>query len=265
MSLDIAFCTHCSDDWFEDGGCSKLIRTAKYFHPDIPFYVFGNYELNLLNNKYGGCLHWCNLNPVISLEVAKLHKKVIHFDADSIVLGRLDELLEFKEDVAVIRNNNDFDTASKFSDDAVTYNNSPPELYVNAGLIGSNNTSFWLEWIRQNNLYERTTLHNEQRVLNKIVQENLFSTTYLDSKDKKVHYGISSLYGENGYWESAKDIILKGEKFFLKDKQIKVWHQAGGSQYFPKLNLNQFFTKEVVQEIEFIMSKMHTYEKVLIS
>lgn len=270
MRTDIAFVTHCSDDWFYSGGCSKLLASAKHFHPDIPFYVFNNIELNELNRRYSGNLHWCNLNPVVSYEVAKKHRSVVHFDSDSIVLGHLTELIEAltsnkTNTVVTVRNNNDFNTASKYSDPPITINNCSPSSYMNAGLIGSNSILFWEYWITKNFQLESSLPYKEQDVLNLILQENKFNNICLDPIESNVHYGISCHYGKDGYWESSKLINKDGILGFrLKDKIIKVWHQAGGSQYFPKLNLEQFFNPECANEINKIISEQHTYEKIIL-
>lgn len=264
--MSIAFCTHCSDDWFYAGGCSKLINSAKYFHPDIPFIVFNNIELNIFNERHKGKLNWCNLMPVVSSEVAKHFDKVIKFDADSMILGPLDGILEFTEDVCVVRNNNDFDTASMFHDPPALFNNCAPEDYYNAGLVGSTRPEFWDEWMVQNDLFERQLMHREQDVMNKLLQEqkDKYSKVVLDSKDKPVHYGISCHYGKDTWWDSAKEFTYKDGEFFLKDKVVKVWHQAGGSRYFPKLQLEKFFTPEIIKEIEKITNTTSIYEKIVV-
>lgn len=251
--MKVAFVTHCSDDWFEDGGCSKLVRSANYFHPEVPFIRFGTKELNILNDMHNNTLHWCNLNPAVSKEVAKHYDRVIHIDSDSMILGDLSDLLSAKEDVTVVRNNNDYDTASKFTDKPILYNGCKPEEYANAGLIASNLKEFWDYWIEQNSLYERSLPYREQDVLNKILQEKRFTHSFIDSKESKTHYGISCHYGEHTYWDSSKYIIFKEGGFWLKDKSIKIWHQAGGSHHFPKLNLDHFFNEETVIHMNSIL------------
>jgi hypothetical protein len=263
--MSIAFCTHCSDDWFYDGGCSKLLATAKYFHPDIPFYVFGNLELSQLSKKYGGQLSWDIMNPIVSLEIAKMHDRVIHFDADSIILGQLDSLLHFDTDVVGVRNNNDFGTASKFTDKPVTINNCLPSEYMNAGLIGSKTIKFWEYWIQKNFQLARSMPYAEQDVMNLIIQEGKFSFSCLDSVEKDVHYGISCHFGDKTFWDSSKLIKKVESDFMLKNKKVKVYHQAGGHQYFPKLNLDNLFSKETSLSIqEIINNSSCSYEKVIL-
>lgn len=263
--MNTAFCTHCSDDWFYGGGCDKLLATAKHFHPDIPFYVFGTFELNKLNEKYNGGLSWDILNPVVSSELVKYNfDKIVHIDADSIILGKLNELLDFKTDLAVVRNNNDYDTASRFSDNPVLINNCKPENYFNAGLIASNNKEFWSYWIEQNKKAQGYP-YKEQDILNLIVHSGKYTHNVLDPKEADCHYGISAHFGEKTFWDSSKEIVKNENDFFLRKKKVKVYHQAGGHHHFPKLNLSFLFNEQTAKDIQNIIdSTKATYEKIIL-
>lgn len=252
----IAFATHCSDDWFYDGGCHKLLATAAHFCPDIPFYLFSTKELNELNAKYSNKLHWDILNPVVSKEIANLAEWVIHIDADSLILGDLPSLIRnVREDVVCVRNNNDYDKASREQDPPITINNCHPEDYMNAGLIGSKNSDFWDHWIERNFSEAYKYPYKEQDILNLILENSRFDYKCLDPKTDKVHCGISSLYGTETYWDISKEIKLVNGKFMLNNKQIMVYHQAGGHRFFPKLQLEKLFSKEVADSITEIVGK----------
>jgi lipopolysaccharide biosynthesis glycosyltransferase len=260
--MKTAFITHCSDDWFYNGGCAKLLTTASYFHPEIPFYVFGNIELNALNKSYGNSLNWCNIKPFVANSIADSYDKVIHFDSDCIILGKLDELLQSKEDIIGVRNNNDYNTASKFTDPPITVAGCKPEDYMNAGLVGSCNKNFWEEWMSTGSSCARYP-YQEQDTYNLIIQSGKYSFECLDSKDKPLHYGISCHYGKDTYWDSAKEIIKISDDFMLKTKKVKVWHQAGGSHHWPKLNIDTFFSVETAKEIKKILENKAEYRKIV--
>jgi len=49
--MNVAFCTHVSDDWFFTIGADKLLKSAKHFHPDIPFYVFNSEQIQTIISK----------------------------------------------------------------------------------------------------------------------------------------------------------------------------------------------------------------------
>jgi hypothetical protein len=200
------------------------------------------------------------LNPIVSKEVAQDFDKVVHFDADSIILGSLNEILEFDADVLTVRNNNDFNTASRYTDPPITVNNCAPENYMNAGLIASKNRLFWDDWISCNK-FAHSYPYKEQDTLNILLQSGKYNHKCLDPKDSSNHYGISCHYGEKSFWDSSRDIMYKNGKFVLKDKVIKVYHQAGGHQHFPKLQLRTLFNEETAKEIERISSRPVAYHK----
>lgn len=263
--MSIAFCTHCSDDWFYNGGCNKLIATAKYFHPDIPFYVFNNIELNKLSSKYSNKLRWEILNPIVSFEVSKIHEKVIHFDADSLILGKLDDIINFKEDIVGVRNNNDLDRASKSSHQPITINNCHPSEYMNAGLVGSNKKEFWEFWISENSKYAQNFVFFEQDVYNLIIQSKKFSFKCLDPKDSKFYFGVAGCMGSSTDWDNYKNMKKINGDYVVNNKIVKVFHQAGGSGYFPKLILNNFFSDEVVSDLTNIIDRGGVkYEKIIL-
>lgn len=239
----IAFVTHCSDDWFYPVGCNKLIQSAKYYHPDIPFFVFGSYELNKLNEKYNGKLNWDILNPVVSLEVAKHYDRVFHFDADSFICGTLTELLDADMEVVGVRNNNDINTASRVSDKPITINNCAPADYMNAGLVGASNPKFWEDWIDKNKDAGRYP-YLEQDIYNLILQEKTYSFSCLDPIESPVYYGISCLSGVKTHWDSLKEVELCQDALLLNNKTLKVVHQAGGHA-LPKLVFENLFRKDV--------------------
>ena len=46
--MNVAFCTHVSDDWFYTIGADKLLKSAKHFHPELPFYVFNSEQIQTI-------------------------------------------------------------------------------------------------------------------------------------------------------------------------------------------------------------------------
>src|SRR5258706_5889535 len=105
--MKAVFFTHCSDDWYEPVGCYKLEQSVKHFHPEIPFIRFGTEEIDEQVRLHPG-LHWDIMIPIWGQLLADEYDLVVHFDADSIVTGRLDEILGGDYEVAGVRNNDDF-------------------------------------------------------------------------------------------------------------------------------------------------------------
>src|SRR5579864_2420165 len=105
--MKTAFFTHCSDDWYEPVGCYKLEQSLKRLHPEIPFIRFGSAAIAEQRQR-DPALHWDIMIPVWGRLLSTEFDLLIHFDADSVVAGRLDEVLEGDYDIAAVRNNDDF-------------------------------------------------------------------------------------------------------------------------------------------------------------
>lgn len=245
------FVTHVSDDWYESVGASKLVASAKYFHPEIPFYVFGTKEIEELFKIHPN-VNWNTLQPFTTIHGLNEFDMVVHFDADSMIVGRLDELLSednLKYDAIGVRNNNDFGQAGK--DNPITQGNIPVEKYLNAGLVASTSKEFLQQWCNYNINFGNSQPFQEQSVLNYIIGERYYKNKILDPIESNVHYGISGLFGTETHWDSWKEISLNENKeLILRNKTVKVLHHAGGHQK-NKLDFNMFSNevKERLNEI----------------
>lgn len=247
----VAFCTHVSDDWYIQGGAHKLLQSAKYFHPEIPFYVFKSDAINKLFQT-DPSVSWFSINPNISIQLADEYELVVHFDADSLIVSKLDELLQEDYEVAGVRNNNDFGLAGATGRPCLVQQKNgfiEPVVdalnYLNAGLIASRKKEFWQDWINCNKKAATHYHQGEQDILNKIIPYNRYSFKLLDPINANCYYGISSQYGTRYHWDSWKSIQLRDNKLFLNNKQIKVMHQAGGSGVFPKMQFEWLFSNTV--------------------
>lgn len=249
----VAFCTHVSDDWFIPGGAQKLIQSAKYFHPEIPFYVYKSDTINDLF-KSDPAITWFTINPHISIKLAKEYELVVHFDADSIIVDTLDELLENDFEVAGVRNNNDRGLAGAEKHPCLVQQKNgyvEPVVdamnYVNAGLIASRNIKFWQDWIDCNKKAATMYHQYEQDILNKIISYKKYKFKLLDPISAPLYYGLASQYSLYGsHWDSWQHIEIFNNKLYLDGKLIKVLHQAGGSGIFPKLQLEKLFKPDIV-------------------
>jgi hypothetical protein len=251
--MKTCFVTHVSDDWYDSVGASKLVASARYFHPEIPFFVYGTQEINQLFQIHPN-VNWNTLQPFTTLpafenEEGIVFDMVVHFDADSMIVGKLDELLSednLKYDVIGVRNNNDFDKAGK--DGAITQERIPIQEYINAGLVGCTSKKFLQTWTIKNISEGNNQPFQEQSVLNSIIGEYNYKLKILDPKESNVHYGISGLFGTNTHWDSWKEISLNGNKeLILRNKFVKVLHHVGGHQK-NKLDFN-IFSQEVAERL----------------
>lgn len=241
--MKIAFCTHVSDNWYHSVGAHKLSQSIKYFHPDIDFYCFGDKQLNELFNIHTN-VNWNTVHPFVSYQLINDYDMVVHFDADSMVVGKLNELLDITNldfDVIGVRNNNDFNKAGK--DNPITNPGQDPQKYLNAGLVAITNKSFIEQWMMNNIKFGNQMPFQEQTVLN-FMTDN-WKVKILDPIDSDVYYGISNLYGNNTHWDSWMDINLVNNELILNNKKVKVLHHGGGHGT-TKLDFN-LFNNEVKQ------------------
>ena len=61
-------------------------------HPEIDFYCFGDKQLNELFSIHPN-VNWNTVHPFVTYQLIDDYDMVVHFDADSMVVGKLDELL----------------------------------------------------------------------------------------------------------------------------------------------------------------------------
>jgi lipopolysaccharide biosynthesis glycosyltransferase len=243
----VAFCVNCSDEYFYSMNTDKLIKSAKYFHPDIPFFVYGSADMKELNVPLQIMM------PFIMYKLIDDYEMVVRFDADSIITGSLDEMLNATDyDLICVRNNNDDNKAGK--DEPIAQFNVHAENYVNAGLVATTSKAFLEEWMDINLSVGTMLPFVEQTTLNAIKRK--YKTLIVDSKESDVYYGVSCLYGDGSenqtHWDCWKDINVVNGGLYLNSKKIKVLHNGGG--FSPdKMQLYRFnerTRKRIVEIIE---------------
>jgi hypothetical protein len=245
--MKIAFCTHVSDDWYFSIGCQKLERSAKYFHPEIPFFTF---KSDAINKEFAKDprVNWCTIHPVITSRLVDYFDLVVHFDADSIITGPLDAVIEGDYEVAGVRCNNDLGKAG--ADPGITYEDIGVDRYLNTGLVAATNKQFWSEWSHLT--LTQSFPYGEGGSFNKIFYSGKYKTKLLDPLDAEVYYGISGLNGNSpaSHYETWKEIKIKDHEMYIWDKKVKVIHQAGsGGKYRFQPHL---FNKEALAYLETI-------------
>jgi len=223
--MTIAFCTYVSDKYYHSFGADKLVASAKYFHPDIPFFVFGDAEINKCT------LPIESLHPLMMNKLMAKYESVVYMDADSIITGDITPVFEALEsfDVVCVRNNNDYGKAG--CDPALSQQNRDINIYVNAGFVATNSKEFIAEWMLNNTLFAELTPFGSQSVLNTIIDK--YHWKLIDGIDDDVYYGVSCLNGEKSHWESWMNIEVDGSGSLILgngdvDKTVKVLHHAGG-------------------------------------
>lgn len=242
-SKSIAFCTYVSDQYYHSFGADKLVRSAKYFYPDIPFYVYGSVEINEI------CQPVDSLHPFMMSKLAGLFDIVVYFDADSVITGNIDQVFDALEkfEVVCVRNNNDDGKAGMNA--PISQQNRDINIYVNAGMVATSSTQFINDWMAMSKLFGELVPFGAQTVLNAIIDQ--YRWTLIDAIDQPIYYGVSALSGEATHWDSWKEIVVVEGQLFLNGKTVKVLHHAGG--FIPdKLGLYMFNDETRKRLIEII-------------
>lgn len=242
----IAFHTFITDDNIVNLGAIKMIQSFKHFHPDIPLYIFNTKDWveqcvkNQVPMKFS--------SPLMCKLLENEYETIVHIDSDIIVVDRLNEILECDYDVAVVRNNSDLGTAG--CGNGLSANGMiPVDEYFNCGLYAIKNKNLLNIWIDMNKKYGEQFTHFEQDIFNIMLrQQNNLKIKFLDHKNSNVYYANSNSYGVSRHNESWQDVILKDGKFYLNNKLIKTFHDAGGGPY--RLDIDQLFSKDVGKELK---------------
>ena len=187
----------------------KMVRSFKHFHPDVPFKVFDQSDINKAIAENGKWLWYGVAGEMLSKE----YDLVIQIDADSIICDRIDEVLKGDFEVAGVLNgsNEGFQTTGVGIGQV---------QYLNAGLVASTKKEFWTEW-REKTLKDwKKYPYGEQDVFNHIFYSGKYKTKVLDPVDGDLYYGSSSC----GQWDKT---YVARDKVMLNEKTVKVLHFAG--------------------------------------
>jgi len=226
-----------------------LVKSARKFHPDIPFIVFDKNKLNEATKEFPSLFNKACAGYIGS-ELIRKYDAVVKFDADQIVVDSLDELLKFNYELASVRNNNKFNMAGCIK--PLVLHMRDTQNYVNSGIVSSSSIEFWDEYFEMTKRAVRKFLWNEQDILNIIFHTGKFKTRILDAIGTNVCYGMSNCYGKKTHWDSWKDIHCVSNKLWLDDMKIKIIHLAGGPGKLD-FNIKNLFQHDVADYINKII------------
>lgn len=249
--MKVIFSSHCQNDWYEAVGARKLVNSARYFHPDIEMQVMGDNIISEIRKKYSWS-NWYNFDPLVAEYYLDDYDMIVHFDADSFITGKLDELLLADFDVAGVRNNNDIGLTTNqggLMGSPVPAGIDFISQSLNAGLIASTSKEFWIEFKEQNKAHGPMGVgmgFGEQDVFNSIFHSGKYKVKILDPKDSNVYYGVSQQECAPGAKiETAwRDLYIKDKELYCRNKKVKVIHHASG-HHLPKLQYQNWVSREV--------------------
>jgi len=234
------FFTIVSDEYYYPVGTHILVNSFKRFHPDIDLVVYRQDMINEIFHLKG--INFYMAKPSFAKLLTKDYDRVINIDADTIITGRLTEVLDTDWEVGAVWNFNLYENASlpKISE----------TKYVQAGMVGSTNPKFWDIWEKANKeamQYER----QENDILNILwyTHPEVKKMKRLIWDRKKNYLGCKSLGGE-------QDFYIEDDKLMYNQEQIKAYHWAKGKD-FPKMDFDRKDLKFVPPVVDWL--KMISY------
>jgi hypothetical protein len=239
----VCFYTFVSDNYYLPCGTQQLITSFKRFHPDIPLVVFRQDIVNQIidpEKKFmDGQVNWLNAKPIFAKLLAFKYELVVNIDADSVVLGRLDEVIDGDYDIGSVTNFNQFENRH--------LENITDEMYLQAGLVASRIPEFWDVWMAESlkNNWQYKCAENDS--LN-IVVYNQLENYKLKIFDKDKNYLGCKLLG------LEDKCYLEDNKVMCNGEQVKIYHYAKGPGNMPKNSHSKLisygFKPEVIDFIE---------------
>ena len=245
-SFKTAIWTWISSEYSHIYPPANLSRSIRFFHPDIEHIVYSDNECNNIIKQFPWSTPF--KYPLFSLMALERCDATIHIDGDSLVVGKLDEMIALTKefDFVGVRNNNCLNLAG--CDRGITiYHphrkaNIPIQEFINAGAFGCSSKDFLIAW-HQLNLQcaqaPRLGFADENDTLNIIFHSGLFKVAIVDPLGSDLSYGISNMWGDNKWedqdpWESWKSIYNQDGKLYIDEQgqhrptRISILHQACG-------------------------------------
>jgi len=261
--MKICFKTWVTDNYRDIIDIDKLTNQLKYYHPDIPHFIYGDKETNEDKSKYPWM--WPGvMMPVSAMRYADEYDLVIHVDGDSTIVGPLDELIVGDFDVASVKNNHFGGGAGMGS--IITIDGVPWDKFLNVGLNATRGKEFLSEWLEGcKNGTINGNWDDENNELNRYFFKDKFKSKILDDVGSGVSYGLTNVFGTHTHWDSWKNLYLKdGEVYQLnplgEEVKVKVLHMAGGGQakknVFQGQNMREWLNNWVSPEVSEYIKKI---------
>ena len=204
---------------------AKRVETSfRYFHPEIEFITLQAEDyMPAMKMIFQFPFGFTKFSKIFSVFVAywkmmtEHYDLVMHFDADVVITGRLDEMLEADFEVA---------TSESTSND-----------FPNSGVWATTSSQFLLEFFLIN--------------MNSITWDNgcfvwtskRYKTKCLDGKDSNVWYNERG----RAWWDQLR---VEDDKLWTPDRQVKVLHWAGGLMLNGEKTSCSLFSEEVKQWLD---------------
>lgn len=232
MKSKVGFFTIVGDDYYTPVGTQILVNSFKTFHPDIDLIVFRQDVIDKIFAEKG--VNFYNCKPTFAKLLVPYYDLVVNIDADSIILGHLDEVLADDYDVGAPINYNHYENSSH---EEIT-----EKMFLQAGLVASREPLFWDIWEEENKdcMDYKSRENTAMNIVwyRKLHDHNLRMKTFDEEQD---YYGCKSLGREKEFYMSNGKVMCWGEQVFI-------YHSAKGENNMPKFQFDRMgFPKEVVE------------------
>ncbi len=244
-----------------------LIKSFKYFHPDIPIVLWTDEQRTEKLPK--DCeIRLLVIQPDIFYKQKPFfanilfnegYEAVLGLDADMIILGSLDYIFKHDDyDIGTVLNFNplDFRTYGPITFQPIHY----ATEYQNAGLVMMRNHNLVKHWLKLcSGPFFKRFPYKEQDIMNLIIFFGEYKHKCFDDADKLENYyawhGLLATHQGLKMKVIDKDVILpKSEDGYpSQDIKVKVWHPAQGQVAYDKMNYRIEFSESVIQRINEIL------------
>ena len=205
----------------------RLARRVKNsfdkFHHEVPFFIYdANDEARILGevkDSTSACKAF-EIRPRLMSLLLKDYDRVIYLDADTVVTGPLNEMMEGEYDVYGSLNIGE-------------------ETYLNAGVSACMSKDFCDEWTEL--MYKPNGGKSNQVHFNDLINSGRYTSTILD--EENVYYNERS----REHWKGLK-VTDKG--MFCNERQVKVLHWAGGVPRMEEKLSSSDFSQEVRKALD---------------
>jgi len=254
--MKTVFFTIISDSHYHGCRTDDFIKSFKKFHPDIDLVIFGQSDIDEMFASRPE-LNFYNSKASFAKKLYNDYDLVVNIDADHLIFGRLDSILEGDYDVAAPSNYNAWincsletltmcrgqvvppSVLSSGNTDTILV---PENKYFQGGLIASTSKLFWDQYENACIKFSHFFGHYENDILNIVCHMLPYKVKVLEgdfiytNPNFNSYYGCSSLGREN-------QVVVNNGRLELDGKPFKAYHFARGGRNKP--TVAQLFTQEV--------------------
>lgn len=220
---NIVFATYVTNDDWKIKCAIPLRKSFKKFHKNLPFIIFQSNQVNnIFDTNPNRNIRFSK--PLLGKQLTDKYKKIILLDADQLIVGPLDELIEDNSDLAGVRSNDDGGMSIPCW--AFETPKIPWQKYLNCGLCSVKNHNAFDLWDKLNRTITPYMKDAEQGTWNELFYSKQFTTTLLDPVNSSVIYGTAanSHHWNRLYIDDKERIILNLTGI---PKHVKILHRAG--------------------------------------